>query len=131
MSTLTRDAILAAQDLTTERVPVPEWGGEVLVRSLTGTARDAFEEGCFIGRGKDRQANFTNLRARLIALTAVDEAGAPLFAEADVAALGAKSAAALDRVWECAQRLSGMSAKDVEELAGNSVPGPSAASTSG
>ena len=33
---LTRDAILAAADIQTETVPVPEWGGEVAVRPLTG-----------------------------------------------------------------------------------------------
>ena len=40
---LTRDAILQATDLTFEDVAVPEWGGVVRVRGLTGTERDAFE----------------------------------------------------------------------------------------
>ena len=36
---LTRDAILNAADLKTEAVPVPEWGGDVLVRGLTGVSQ--------------------------------------------------------------------------------------------
>ena len=130
MKRVTREEILAAA-LATEVVPVPEWGGEVVVRELTGAQRDAYEESCFTGRGRDRRENFRNLRARLVALAVVDEAGAPLFSETDVEALGNAGAAALDRVFTVAQRLSGLSAKDVEDLAGNSEPGPSAATTSG
>ncbi|HEV8639646.1 MAG TPA: hypothetical protein VGV13_00930 [Methylomirabilota bacterium] len=131
MGLLTRDAILAAPDLATERVQLPEWGGEVLVRGLTAQERDEFDLSCFEGAGRDRRANFANLRARLGARTIVDEAGARLFTDADVAALGGKSGAALDRIYEVAQRLSGLRPRDVEELVGNSRPGPSAASSSG
>ena len=124
MKRLTKDEILAAP-LATEVVPTPEWGGEVVVRELTGEQRDAFENSCFVGRGKDRQDNFRNLRARLVALSIVDEAGAPMFSEAEVAALGKTGARALDRVFAAALALSGLSAKDVEELAGNSGAGQS------
>jgi hypothetical protein len=41
--TLTRDSILNAKDLKKELVKVPEWGGEVYVRCMTGSERDAFE----------------------------------------------------------------------------------------
>jgi len=128
---LTREAILAAEDLPTEQVPVPEWKGDVLVRSLTGVERDAFEESLYTGQGKDRQQNLSNLRARLAALTVVDENGNRVFSDDDAAQLGEKSAAALDVVFSVAQRLSGLSARDVEKLTKNSKPGPSAATTSG
>lgn len=116
---LTKAGILAASDITTETVKVPEWGGDVLVRGLTGSQRDAYEEGCYVGQGKDRRTSFKNLRARLVALCVVDEQGARVFDDADAAALGDKSAAALDRIFDVAQRLSGLTAKDVEALAGN------------
>jgi len=119
MALLTAEQILAASDIKTETVPVPEWGGEVNVRGLTGAQRDAFEESMFVGRGKDRKENFANLRARLIVLCAVNEQGQPIFTEKQVDALSKKSAAALDRVFEAAQRLSGLSKKDTEDLAGN------------
>lgn len=130
MGLLNRVAILAAEDLKTDLVDVAEWGGSVLVRTLTGLERDAFEESCYVGRGKDRRENFANLRARLVALAVVGEDGQRLFTNDDIAALGGKNAAALDRVFEVAQRLSGLRAKDVDDLAGESQPGQSVASTS-
>ncbi len=47
MGLLTKDDILGADDLATEDVEVPEWGGCVRVRALTGTERDAFEAAMF------------------------------------------------------------------------------------
>jgi len=116
---LTREAILQAEDLPTEDVEVPEWGGVVRVRGLTGAERDAFEQSIVEQRGKNTRMNLRNIRARLVALTVVDEEGNRLFSDDDVEALGRKSAAALNRVFEVAQRLSGLRPEDVEELAGN------------
>ena len=130
MSLLTRDAILAAPDMLTEEVPVPEWGGMVLVRGLTGTERDAFEEEMITGKGKNRDVNLANFRARLIVKSVVDKGGKRLFTQADMVALGGKSAAAIQRVFQVAMRLSGMSEEDVEELTKNSEPGQSDSSTS-
>jgi len=117
---LTRDAILGAEDLPRELVEVPEWGGCVYVRALTGTERDAFEASVVEQRGKSTKMNLRNIRAKLVALTVVDEEGTRLFSDADVKLLGQKSAAALDKLFEVAQRLSGLRDEDVEELAKNS-----------
>ena len=113
---LTREQILGAQDLKTETVDVPEWGGQVLVAGLTGTERDRFEQDSIQGKGKNVTMNFANMRARLVALAVVDSDGKRLFAHDDVKALGGKSAAALNRVFEVAQRLSGLTDNDLEEL---------------
>ena len=43
MTYLSRDAILQREDIKTEDVEVPEWGGTVRVRGMTGVQRDAFE----------------------------------------------------------------------------------------
>ena len=121
MALLSREAILAASDLKTEEVAVPEWGGAVLVRGLTGAERDVYEQSVLTGKGKNRDVNLKNARAKLIAMSVIDESGNRLFnTGADVEALGKKSAAAIQRVFEVAQRLSGLSDSDVEELAGNS-----------
>jgi hypothetical protein len=123
---LTKDAIFAADDLPREKVSVPEWGGHVYVRSMTGTERDAFEES--INAGGELK-NFANFRARLAVLTVVDAEGKRLFDDKDVKALGKKSAAALTRVFNAATKLSGLSTADVAELAKNSDDGPSDGST--
>lgn len=126
---LSRDDILSCEDLPRERVHVPEWGGDVEVRGLTGAERDAFEQTVVETRGKNTRVNLRNIRARLVALTVVDERGNRLFADGDVEALGRKSASALNRVFEVAQRLSGLRQEDVDELAGNSSSALSADST--
>ena len=114
---LTRDDILRANDLPREEVPVPEWGGSVLVRTISGTERDAFEE-AIMGRG--RKIDPTNIRAKLCALCICDTENKRLFSDGDVAALGAKSASALDRVFETASKLNRIGAREVETLAKNS-----------
>lgn len=127
---LTRDAILQATDLTCEDVQVPEWGGVVRVRGMNGAERDAFEASVVERQGKQSKLNMANIRARLVALVVVDSEGKRLFSDADVAALGRKSGVALNRVFEVAQRLSGITEADVSELEKNSVGGQSDDSTS-
>lgn len=117
---LSREAILEAQDVQFEEVPVPEWGGVVRVKSLTGTERDALEASMVQGKGKNVNVNLANLRAKLVARAVVNENDKRIFEDTDIIALGKKSASALQRVFEVAQRLSGLSAEDVDELTKNS-----------
>ncbi len=123
---LTADQILQADDSPTEIVSVPEWGGEVKVRTLNGRERDVFEAS--VNDGK--QTNFANIRARLVSLSVCDEKGDRIFSDAQVDILGKRSAKALDRVFAVAQRLSGLTKEDVEQLVKNSATGPNACSTS-
>jgi hypothetical protein len=126
MAILSKKEILTADDLARELVPVPEWGGEVYVRGMTGAERDKFESGIVEQRGKSQSLNMANIRAKLASLTICDETGQRLFTEADVQALSAKSAAALQRVFEVGQRLSRIGADDVKELAGEVTANPTA-----
>lgn len=116
LTILGREAILAADDIATETVPVPEWGGAVLVRGISGKQRDQFEVELIEGKGKNRDVNLRNLRAKLVAKSIVNEGGTLLFGAADIDALGNKSAAALQRVYIVASRLAGLSEADVDEL---------------
>lgn len=119
MNVLTKNAILSQSDREIEMVEVPEWGGVVFVRSLSGEERDQFEASIIERNGRDVRTNLRNLRARLVVLAACDESGNPIFSPGDADALGAKSAAALDRIFSVAQRLSGLRENDVQELAEN------------
>jgi hypothetical protein len=118
--TLTRDSILNAKDLKRELVKVPEWGGEVYVRCMTGSERDNFESEAYQVRGKSVDINKDNFRARLLVRVLVDEKGERIFSDQDVAALGDKSGKALDRLFSAAMRVNGLSRDDVEELTKNS-----------
>jgi hypothetical protein len=113
---LSKDDILKAADAAPEEVEVPEWGGTVLVRGMTGKERDAFEMSLMTsGRGGRREVNPVNVRAKLAARCVVDDDGNRLFTDADAAELGEKSAAAVDRVYAVAARLSGMGDTDQED----------------
>lgn len=122
---LTKGQIQQVDDTQFEDVEVPEWGGTVRVKGLTGTERDAMEASMVEGKGKKRDVNLTNMRSKLCARCIVDEDGKQLFNEMEVPELGQKSAAALDRVFTVARRLSGLSDDDVEELTKNSDEGQS------
>ena len=130
MAILKRETILEVQDIEVELVKVPEWGGEVYVKGMTGTERDAFESSVVLQRSKGISVNMANVRAKIAAQTICDEAGTRLFTDADVKALGKKSAAALQRVYEVASRLSGISSEDVDELVSEMETNPSDGSAS-
>jgi len=118
---LTRDAILSADDLQTESVDCPEWQGTVTIRELNGSERDSFEEGSL---DKRRNLSMANIRARLVAMSAIGEDGERLFTKADAEALGKKSAAALNRCFEVSCSLSGITSDDVDELEKSSEGNP-------
>lgn len=108
---LSRDAILAADDLPRELVEVPEWGGSVWVGTMSGRDRDEFER--LVTAGTE------NARARLALVCLQDDAGQRLFTPDDVAALGAKSSAALTRVAQVALRLNRLGDSAIEDAKGN------------
>lgn len=112
---LGRDLILAAEDVVVETVAVPEWGGHVYVRGMTALDRGRIEDICSRGGG----VTIASLREQIAVKTVCDSVGVLILEPSDVAKLGEKSAAALDRIFQVAQRLSGMGEDAVEELAGN------------
>lgn len=116
MALLGRDEILGADDLRTKDIPVPEWGGEVRIKALTGEERDRFEASLTQTRGNKTKQNMENFRARLIALCIVNEDGERLFVTADIKALGRKSVAALQRVFNACNELNGLSEEDIDDL---------------
>jgi hypothetical protein len=118
---LSKDDLLKADDNTPEEVDLsdlPGYHGSVLVRGMTGKERDAFEVSLMQpARGGRREVNTANVRAKLVSRCVVDDEGNRLLTDADAAALGDKSAAAIDRMYAVAARLSGMTDEDQEELA--------------
>lgn len=131
MTILNRAAILAANDLSTQTVSIPEWGGDVIVRTMTGTQRDAYEASLLTKDAAGKLSVDTqHLRAKLVVFTAVDEAGQPLFKLDDIPALAGKNAAAIERISAAAQRINGLSKEAIADAEKNSVSGQSDASAS-
>jgi len=117
---LTKDQILNVKDYQIEEVEVPEWGGSVFVRGLTGAERDEYEASMVQFQGsKFKSMEIRNIRARMAAYAICDADGNRVFSSSDVLALSKKSAAALDRIMTVAARLSGMTAEDQELLRKN------------
>ena len=85
VSLLSKDAILLAQDRPTLDVDVPEWGGTVRVREMSGNQRAEYEQLTLKRDQADADATADNIRAIVVAACAVDDAGEPLFTQADVA----------------------------------------------
>lgn len=120
MTILKKNDILLAHDLKTETVEVPEWGGSVLVRTMSGADRDDFENSLVtVGPDGKRMPDLTNMRAKLVALTVVDDEGNRLFDTADIPALAKKSASALERVFTVTQKLNGLGAHAEEQAEKN------------
>ena len=124
-SALNREQIKKADDIEKKKVECPEWGGPVWIRGLTGKQRDKWESEFIesssgmieaeLEDGKKQRMNPENARARLVVKCAVDEQGNRIFEDSDVEWLGEKSAKALDRCYEKARELSGISEDDIEE----------------
>ena len=121
MAYLNKAAILAAKDKKLVDVVVDEWKdsdgnpGTVKIRVMTGTERDRFEAE-FVGGNK----SVDMVRAKLVAKCLCDEEGNRLFTEAEIPALGEKSAAVLDKLFTICMKHNRFTKDDVEEMAGNS-----------
>lgn len=140
---LGRDAILAANDLEYRDVDVPEWGGTVQVRSLTATQRDqlslmvvSFDEtlkastkGDAIDLKLDRKG-LAEMKAQVVVWTVCDGDGKRLFAQRDIDDVGGKSPDVIDRLYEAALDLSGVTEFGARAIQKNSGTGPSAGSVS-
>lgn len=117
---LTKDEILARE--VPAPVPVNAFGG-VFVRMMSGTERDAFEEQCT--NAKEQTGSVAGFRGRLAVFTVCDAEGHLVFTRNDAAKVGDLPAVDLDRVYEAAAPLNGLTDADVEELVGNSDAGQS------
>ncbi len=119
MTMLTKEMILAASDLKTEDVAVPEWGGTVRVSEMSGEGYADYLSHAFPENDSQKAVSARRFAAVVVACTVVDEAGARLFSIEDVEALAKKSRKALDRVFEVANRLNLLTPSAREEAEKN------------
>ena len=118
----TSNSILDSDDLKYDEVVVPDWG-RVRVRELTGAERERYDQAIatFKPRGKrvDIEVHAHRMRVFLSWLTMVDDNGVRLFRdEASRDALAKKSARAIEMVYDCSARLSGLLAPDEDKEGG-------------
>ena len=102
-------------------VKVPEWGGDVMGYGLTCSEKDGCEDSMvFKDTEGHRQITLKDASARLCAMCIRDEKGNRIFDIADALALAKKSGKAVKRVYDVAERLSGLGAGEVDEIVKNS-----------
>jgi hypothetical protein len=121
---LSKAKILAAKDVKlSEAVPVPEWGGDVHIRTISGTERDRFEEAY-------SEQKMKSFRVRFLVIALADENGERLFGDADIDALGDKSSVVINRLFDKAWQHNAFTDSAVETLGNDSPTAPSESSTS-
>lgn len=123
MPVLDKAAIMAASDTKLEKVHVPEWGGDVYLKTLSGTERDTFEDAY-------SQEKMKNFRSRFLALTLCDKSGERLFSDDEVEVVGKKSASVINRLFEKAWSFNAFRNEDVEAMGKDSPSDQREGSTS-
>ena len=118
---LTLSEIFGSNDMKLLKVPMPEWGGDVFIRCMTGTEREDYET-LLLSKVKDgKLADNRGLKQKLISLTLCDDKGKRLLeSQTDVTKLFGKSAAALQRLFVQAQSHNALLDSDIEAAAKNS-----------
>ena len=121
---LSKKAILAAKDTKLKGpVAVPEWGGDVYFRTISGLERDQFEDAY-------SEQKMKAFRARFLVLTLSDESGDRLFADNEIEALGQKSSVVINRLFDEAWQHNAFTQEAVDALGEGSSPDQSEGSTS-
>ena len=125
-----RTSILASDDLPRESLECLEWRQTLYVRTLTGAERDEFENAVQSASKVKGWLDLRGLKIKLVLLTLCDDHGELLFDATDALVLNSKSSKVIDRIFQVAQKLNGLTADDVDEMVGNSDGGQAAASGS-
>lgn len=127
----TRESIRGFNDVVVEKVTVPEWGNQVFfVRGLGGTERDKWEEALVEEKTsrnrhgqkkKKKEIQVVGAKAKLVIASCCISLTdfTPIFNPADLEWLSIKAASAMERLFLVAQRLSGISQDDMDDIEGN------------
>lgn len=112
MST-TRDIILAADDIDSEVIEVPEWGVKMAIRGMDGTTRAAMVKKFM---SNDAESDIDNLYPSLLIACCFDaETGEQLFTEEHKTAINQKNGVVVERIAMACMRIAGLSKDSVEE----------------
>jgi len=117
---LSKEQILAAidrPDVATRDVEVPELGGTVRVREMTGALRNRVEAAYATIRNGGDSKSLDSMTAQLIAGCVVDESGKPILSLADAKRMFASRPRAVFRLRDAILEISATDDEDMEALA--------------
>tara|TARA_R110000822_G_scaffold275773_1_gene397878 strand:+ start:12643 stop:12987 length:345 start_codon:yes stop_codon:yes gene_type:complete len=112
---LNKHQIYAAVDFKTEMIEIPEWGGEIEIRTMS--VGQKFDYDIFVA---EKKPTMQELSLYLIKKCCIDDQGKLLFTDEDDEFLLAKSVDSLMRLFEACVDLNRQRASDVEDAAKNS-----------
>lgn len=104
---LTPDQIMGADDLKRETVPVPEWGGDVVLQALSVRALNECNRKATVGGEVDSE--------KITVQMVIEGMVEPKLTDDQAGQLAGKSAAVINRLGEIVLKLSGV---DTQTLAG-------------
>lgn len=131
MSILSKDLIVAASDLKIETIEVPEWGGSVCIKTMSGFERDEYEAFCLSRMpsgatlsSKEQELSKIDskgMRSFLLACVLCDEKGERVFDDILEGAkvLEKKNGGVLTRLALKAQEANGMTDSALKEVEKN------------
>jgi hypothetical protein len=131
MSDLTKEQILAAEDVKREKVPVKELGGDLYVQELDCATHDAMDARIIDARkASGGNLGVTAWRALVLSFCVVDANGGQMFSESELLALAKrKGQKPFMRLYRVAHRLNELGGDAEDEAEKNSASGPDKSSS--
>lgn len=124
-----RDKILAAADIPSEMVSIPEWNVEILVKGMSAGERLHLQKVSY--DQKTGQVHMEKMYPDIVVSCCHDpETGEPIFTESDKDVILSKSSAAVEKIAEVGLRLSGLGKDSQDEAGKDSSSTPSDDSSS-
>lgn len=114
---LLKEDIINRDDRTLTKINVPEWGGHIYIRPLSGIERVAYEESV-AALPKDEK-NGIQVITRFLAMVLTDSKGDRLFSENDHNELAKKRWDVIMRIFNKAGRINAIDEKSIDELEKN------------
>ncbi len=105
---LSRDEILSKAIVKQEVVNIPELGGDIIVSEMTGAERENWENSI------EEKGRRTNLRAKLLVASLVDESGSRLFSQDDIEAVSKLPFSIIEKLCDISSKLNGFTSKEID-----------------
>lgn len=116
MASKLRDKIANIKDIKEEKIHIPEWGVDLLIRSLSGAVRNKIMNASL---NKDGKMDLDRFYPDIVIASCFDpETGEQVFEPTDREMLLSKNGAALERIAQKATTMSGLD--DIEAIEKNS-----------
>jgi len=100
---LTKEQIMNVNDTVIEKVSVPEWNGDVHVRSMTCADREVLSQQI----EADKKTGKSCVQVRIAIISTCDKDGNRIFSDADAKVLSERSNSALQRIVAAANKING------------------------